>query len=43
MGIDSLKVAFLARHKYVECFLASFAPKEEQVYVLSIHDSTSSQ
>jgi hypothetical protein len=43
MAIDSLKVALRAYHSNWEWCRASFAPKQEQVYVLCIHDSTSSQ
>jgi hypothetical protein len=41
MAIDSLKIALRAYHSHWEWCHASFAPKQEQVYVLRIHGSTS--
>jgi hypothetical protein len=41
MAIDSLKIALRAYHSNWEWCHASFAPKQEQVYVLRIHGSTS--
>ena len=42
-AIDSLKIALRAYHSSWEWCRASFAPKQEQVFVLRIHGSTSSQ